>query len=164
MPDYGTVTGFRTYHTARGRDTSEFDDVEVEAAKLVASECLDARYGGSFPGTKVGMRAQVRSWPRVGGIDRDGYAIDSSSVPSEVEDATYELTYRQLQNPGSLSVDWSPNEFKRASVDGAVSVEYALYGSVSEVQTRFQIVDEILEGILTGGGGSSPLSGAISRV
>lgn len=163
MPEYGTVAAFRAYHTARGRVTDEYDDDEVEAAKLVASEWLDGRYRSQFPGTKVGQRAQVREWPRVGGIDRDAYAIPSDTVPTEIENAVYEATLRQLLNPGSLSVDWTPPKYKRASVEGAVSVEYAMFASASDVQTRFAVIDDILAPILTGCGETSSLSGATAR-
>jgi hypothetical protein len=165
MDQYGTLSGFRFYHTARDRDTSIYDDTKVEAAKLVASEWLDGRYRSSFPGIKVGMRSQVREWPRNGGVDRDGYAIPAASVPTEVENAVYEATLRQLANPGSLNVDWTPPRYKSASVAGAVSVSYASFSSAADVQTRFSVIDDILAPILTGNGGdASPLSGSINRV
>ena len=163
MPDYGTLEGFRAYHLARGRVTTDYDDDEVEAAKLVASEWLDGRFRLSFPGTKVGMREQVREWPRVSGIDRDGYAIAADVVPPEIDNSTYEATLRQLIAPGSLSVDWTPPKYKSASVHGAVSVEYASFAYASDVQTRFAIIDDILAPILTGRGEFASLSGATSR-
>lgn len=167
MADYGTVDGFNTYHEARGRSVAAFtDDDEIEAAKLVASEWIDARYRSLFPGTKVGMRAQVREWPRVGGMDRDAYAIASDVPPVEVINAAYEATYRQLVSPGSLSVDWTPPKYKSAAVTGAVSVTYAEFAEWSDVQTRFAIIDEILAPILTGAYGAevSSLSGPTLRV
>lgn len=166
MTDYGTVAGFETYHTARGRADviAGYDDDDIEAAKLVASEWLDGNYRSSFPGIKVGYRAQVREWPRVGGLDRDGYVIDSGTVPTEVENATYEATLRQLANPGSLSVDWTPAKYKRVSVDGAVSAEYAMFYSAADMQTRYKVIDDILAPILTGCGDVSSLSGSASRV
>lgn len=165
MTDYGSVAGFKTYHTARGRAAiiAAFEDDEIEAAKLVSSEWLDGNYRGSFPGIKIGYRAQVREWPRVGGVDRDGYVIASDSVPTEVENATYEATLRQLITPGSLSVDWTPSKYKRVSVDGAVSAEYNSFYSASDVQTKFKVIDDILAPILTGCGNVSSLSGNSSR-
>ena len=162
---YGTASGFETYHTARGRSVAAWDDAdEVNAALLVASEWLDARYRSSFGGLKVGQRAQLREWPRTGSFDTYGYSIPSDVVPTEIENATYEIAYRQLAAPGSLAVDWTPNKYKRASVDGAVSVEYASFASAWDAQTQFVIVDQILSPILTGcGAGSSPLSGAVYR-
>lgn len=163
MVDYGTVAAFRTYHTARGRSTQAYEDEEVEAAKLLASEWLDGRYRGQFPGLKVGQRAQVREWPRNGAVDRDGYAILATSVPTEIENATYEAAFRQLARPGSLSVDWTPPKYKRVSVDGAVSAEYAMFDSAVDVQTRFIAIDDILATVLCGSGNTSSLSGATNR-
>lgn len=160
--EYGTDAGFRTYHTARGSDVVAFTDPAIAAARLVASEWLDSRYKRSFPGLKVGQRSQIREWPRTGAIDSNGYVIVSDSIPTEVENATYEAALRQLISPGSLSVDWTPNKYRRASVDGAVSVDYREFSSAAEVQTQFAIIDEILS-VITCADDSSPLSGGVCR-
>lgn len=166
MNDYGTDAGFVAYHTARGRaaEIADHDDDEIAAARLVASEFVDARYLASFPGLKVGMRAQVREWPRQGGSDRYGYAIPETSVPVEVENATYEAALRQLNSPGSLAVDWTPNKYKSVSVDGAVSATYNTFSSAADVQTQFAIIDQILAPILTGASNIASYSGAINRI
>jgi hypothetical protein len=165
MPDYGTAAAFRTYHTARGRDVSDMDDAEIEADILVASEWLDGKYRSLFRGTKVGMRAQVREWPRVGVTDANGYAVASDSVPVEIENATYEAAWINNQAPGSLSVSYTPPRYKRASVDGAVSVEYTMYNSAADAQTQFTAIDYILAPIVAcyGGNVSSILSGPATR-
>jgi hypothetical protein len=162
MDQYGTTIDFKTYHTARGRVVDSFADAAIAAALLVASECLDARYQSKFPGFKVGQRAQLREWPRTGGIDIYGYSIPANSIPTEIVNAVYELALRQLQVPGSLSIDWTPNKYRRASVDGAVAVEYNTFSSSTDVQTQFNIVDEILGPILTAND-ISPLSGGSFR-
>lgn len=162
MDQYGSVASFKTYHNARGRDVTAYGDPAILGALLVASESLDARYQSKFPGFKIGQRAQVREWPRTGGIDIYGYSIAADTIPTEVENATYEMALRQLQSPGSLSIDWTPNKYRRASVDGAVAVEYASISSASEAQTQFNVVDEILGPILTARD-ISPLSGGSSR-
>lgn len=169
MADYGTDAGFLAYWLARGEGdlTVIYDGAgEIAAARLVASEAIDGRYGAQFGGLKVGMRAQVREWPRNGASDRYGYAIASDSVPDEVERATYELTYEQLKSPGSLIVNVKASKYKQASVSGAVSVTYATFGSAFDAQPQYTKVDQILSGILIGAGlgNASSLSGAISRV
>lgn len=162
---YGSNAGAVAYHTARGRSLADYEDDELTAARLVGSEALDARYRGMFPGTKVGLRAQVREWPRVAATDRDGYSIPSDSVPMEVENASYELMYRQLTSPGSLTRDYSPSKYKRVAVDGAVNVEYKTFDSASEFQTQFTVVDQIIAPVLTAiGADFSGLSGAAARV
>lgn len=165
MIAYGTDDGFTAYHSARGRavQIADHDADEIAAARLVASEFIDGRYQASFPGTKIGMRAQVREWPRQGGSDRYGYAIASEVVPIEIDNATYEAAFRQLSSPGSLTKDWTPGKYKSVSVDGAVSATYATFGSAADVQTQYAIIDQILSPILTGAGNSASLSGSISR-
>lgn len=166
MTFYGTAAGFRDYHTARGRDVTDYaDDALVEAALLVASEWLDAVY---FPATwaytKTGGSAQDRRWPSIGVVDGYGYAVASDTVPTLVENATYEAAWRQLQSPGSLTLDYTPNKYKRVAIHGSVSVDYASPGQATDVQSRFLIIDQILAPLLTGGGRMSALSGAVARV
>lgn len=166
MAYYGSVSGFRVYHTTRGRDFVSYLDPAVEIAMQIATEWIDVKYRSLFPGLKVGQRAQEREWPREGGQDIYGYAISASVVPNEVINATYEAAAKELVTSGTLTKDYTPNQYKRATVDGAVSVEYRQFASAHEAQTMFLIVDQILDPILTGQGkGSfSPLSGAASRV
>lgn len=160
---YGTVAGYQAYLTARNRDQGTHSDAEILAALLVASEWLDARYRSSFSGFKIEQRAQLREWPRSGAIDIYGYAVSAESIPVEVEHGTYEAARRELTTRGSLSLDFSPNKYKSAQVDGAVNVEYRLFDSASEAQTRLQIVDEILAPILTGRGMGSSVTGYALR-
>ncbi|HRQ13072.1 MAG TPA: hypothetical protein PK205_07185 [Promineifilum sp.] len=164
---YGTVEGYKAYHLARGNDIPASSDTDIAEGLLVASEWLDGRYRIGFGGLKVGGRDQVREWPRSGAMDIYGYAVASDSVPREVEYATYEAAAKQLAVPGSLSVDFVPSKYKRASVDGAVSVEWAGYTSAVEVQTQFAIIDQILAPLLVGNPAfpaSSMFSGTAERV
>lgn len=166
MPDYyGTVSGFRSYHTARGRSVAAFDDdAEIAAALLLSSEWADGKYRTAFPGTKVGERAQVREWPRYNAFDIYGYLIGYSASPVEIENAVYEACYREMISPGVLNVDWTPNKYKRVAVDGAVNVEFAMFGNAAEIQTQFVAIDQILSPILTAvGGDHSALSGRTAR-
>lgn len=162
---YGTTEGFKTYHTGRGRAVAiaDYEDEDIEAARLVGSEFVDGRYRLSFPGTKVGMRAQVREWPRVGGVDRDGYAITADVVPTEIENATYEAALRQLQAAGSLIRDYTPNRYSRVQVDGAVSATYNTFNSAADAQPQYVAIDQILSPILTGSASVSSLSGPSAR-
>lgn len=166
--NYGTVQGFKDYHTERGRAAiiAEFDDQEITAALLVASEWIDGRYFSNFVGLKTGRREQVREWPRVGTFDNEANPLPTDEVPREVEYATYEATLVQLQSPGSLTVNWTPNKYKRARVEGAVEVEYMQFGSAFDIQTQFTIIDQILAPIMGAwnAGDFSGLSGAGVRV
>lgn len=162
MADYGTVLGFRTYHTARGRTTAPYTEAEIEAAKLIASEWIDAAFFSSRPcGVyPVEGRDQARVFPAYGWIDAAGYAVSSASVPTEVENATYEATYRQLQAPDALIKDYTPNKYKRVRVEGAVDVEYAAM-SAATAQTQFPIIGQILAPLFRNSGNSSLSSGVV---
>lgn len=162
---YGTAAGFRAYHVARGNDVpaEAVDDDTVNEWLLVGSEWLDGRYQSSFPGLKVGMREQLREWPRYDAQDVYGYYIPSDAVPREMINATYEAALREGVSTGSLSVDYTPNKYKRAAVDGAVSVEFAGFNSAWDTQKQIPIIDQILYPILTGSGNVSALSGSVVR-
>jgi hypothetical protein len=166
MANYGTAAGFRIYHAARDNPlpADAADDDYVTAKLLKASEWIDGRYRPGFGGLKVGGRDQVREWARSGAFDVYGYAISSDSVPTEVENATYEAALKEMNSPGVLAVDWTPTRYKSAAVVGAVSVTYATFNGVLDLQTHFAIVDQILSAILCSGQMSSPLSGPTARV
>ena len=160
---YGTIEGFKTYHSERGHSLPAIfaDDDEIASALLVASEWLDSRFRSEFPGTKIGGREQEREWPRDKAHDIHGELL--SGVPREVEYSTYEAAAIQGANPGALSVNWTPGKYKSVSIDGAVSVVYASISSVFEAQTQFAIIDEILSMILTGAGAGASYVGQSVR-
>lgn len=166
MTIYGTAAGFTSYHTARGTDVSAYtDDAVIEAALLVATEWIDAKYRSSFPGLKTYDRSQVREWPRYDAVDIYDQIITAGTIPIEVEQATYQAALKQLLTPGSLSIDWVPQKYKSASVDGAVSVTYMQYDTADDIQTRFKLIDEILAPLFSGYQSTgSRLSGFSSRV
>lgn len=154
MPDfYGTAAGFRSYHEARGTDVSAYaDDTVIEAGLLVGSEFVDARYLGVVADRYLptGGRSQVRILPVVGLADRYGYLIGDNEIPREVESATYEATLRELQSAGALFKDYTPSQYKSVSVDGAVSINYRSFNSVSETETQFSIIDAVMRPLLSG--------------
>lgn len=167
---YGTIQGYKDYHTTRGRATeiATQDDTEIQAALLVASEWIDAQYRSvwiSTGTTKVGQRAQIREWPRYAFVDAYGYAVPSDSVPIEVNNATYEVALREVITPGSLSQDFTPAKYKSASVDGAVSVTYNTDISATDVQIEIPVIDGILAPLLgfEGVGNMSAMSGRVVR-
>lgn len=162
MAYYGTADGFQAYHTARGRDASEYTTDETNVALLVASEWLDGAFGYRWPGYKVGDRQQqVRDWPRSWVQDREGYPVSAEFVPAEIENATYEAALRHLQDPTVLQVDYTPNRYKRVSIEGSVSAEY-LSLTAEQVQVQFPVIGQILAPILEGNGGvSSITSGSV---
>ena len=166
MPNfYGSVVGFKTYHEQRNHPISAevmADDDAISAALLVASEWLDARYRARFPGIKVLGRIQEREWPRFNATDIHGEDL-GTGVPIEIENATYEAAAIQAASPGALSVNYSPGKYKSVSISGAVSVVYGSVSSLSEAQTQFAIIAEILSTILLQPVGSVGYVGSSTR-
>lgn len=162
--NYGDADGYVAYHSARNNDTAlAFDEIDIAGALIVATEWLDGKYRSSYPGRKVGYRAQVREWPRDGAYDVNRNYIDPNAVPVEIINATYEAAAQHMMNPGALSLNWTPSKYKRVSIDGALSVDYAQYGGTSEIQTQFAVIEFIMAGILNAQSEASPLSGASFR-
>ncbi len=166
---YGSVADSKAYFDARGVtgwDDDGTDDATLAAVLLRATEFIDGRYVGMFPGIKVGMRAQIREWPRSAAYDRDYYPIPPDEIPVEVIHATYEAALREKQSPGTLTpdIDFSARR-ESVRVEGAVSVTYSSLPMRAEVYRKIiTIVDQIISRVLTGQGNTSSLSGAARRV
>jgi len=161
---YGTLSESKTYHADRGNTAwAGADDSALSKALLRGSEFIDNEYRDGFPGCKVGGRDQVREWPRNDAYDYENDIIPFDTVPIEVQRATYEAALRELESPGSLQPDFVPaTQLKKASVDGAVSVEYVSVVGAASAQPIITIVSGILRPILTGTGHSS-IVGSLAR-
>ncbi len=160
---YGNATDAKAYWADRGMTVpGSWTDQNITKALLVASEWIDGKYETAFSGRRAVPR-QERAWPRTGAFDIEGNSFASSDTPRELLAAVYEATFRQMTTAGSLSVDFTPGKYKRASVDGAVSVEYAAFTYAHEVQTQFEAIDRAIAPILTGAGNVSMLSGVSVR-
>lgn len=163
---YGTTGGADTYHTDRGNALWSTLTPTAKAVSLArASEYIDGKYRGAFPGYRTSLRGQEREWPRQGAFDREGNSITSTEIPVEVINATYEAALRDATSSGSLITDVTLGKnIVKAAVEGAVSVEYAGASSAMDLQLTIPAVDRILAPILTGGAGlSSALSVASVR-
>lgn len=160
---YGTADTFRTFHTDRGTDVSNYpNDGDIENALLIASEWLDGTYRSRFHGYKVGQRDQQREWPRTGATDRYGYAVSSETVPVEITNATFEAAIRELQTPGALLTDYTQSVYKRVAISGSISVEYR-DRNANEVQLEIPAVDHALEPLIGGAFEESVLSSRTTR-
>lgn len=160
---YGTAAGFTEYHEARGRSVAEWEEPEINAQLLVASEWLDNTFRDKFDGWKVAPTTQEREWPRTGVVDFYGYAVSSASVPVQIERATYEAALRLLTDPDMLSRDVAPTPYKRVSIDGALSVEYAGQAAAS-LATHIPIIGQVLSSLLNWRGvATSATSGRVVR-
>lgn len=129
MSSYGTTADALTYHSDRGNSAWAAATTEAQdQARLRASEYIDFTYRSWLQGYKTGGRSQVREWPREDVLVWNGALqeeLDSSVVPVEIEQATYEAALRELGQPGYLTPDVIAGKNKKSvSVEGAISVEY----------------------------------------
>lgn len=166
MAGYGTNVAADAYHLARGNTAwASATTDQKDAARLLASEWVDAQFEAQFPGYRTGKLAQERAWPREEAYDMWAVYIANTAIPVQVENATYEVALRQVVSPGSLYVDWTPGKDKKSvSISGAVSVTYAGAMTYADAQIQIGNIGAILAPILTGGGSVSMYTGRNSRV
>lgn len=168
MSYYGTVALFKTYNTDRGRTIStSWSDANIEAALLVCSEWIDNVYESIFIGYKTDGYTQERSWPRTNAQVQvyPYYVYSTTEIPDKVTNAVYELTFKYLTDSTILDKDYTPNKYRSVTVQGAVSVDYDSSLRVSDIQTKFSIIQKIMNDLIDPNavGSYSPLSGSLGR-
>lgn len=124
---------------------------DSDAAIIRATEAIDAKYRGRFPGYRVNGREQSLEWPRISAYDYEGNLIAADEVPQEIKDATCEAAVREFATAGSMMPDLGRGGAIRRLKADTVEIEYA---DNALVATTFTLIDGILAGILiTGSGG-----------
>lgn len=125
---YQSVAGYKAWADARGYTYGT--DALIEQAARRATSYIDSAYLDSFPGLRTHSRSQALEWPRSGVTDREGNAIDSDEIPSEIIEATNEAMKREIASPGSLSPDIKAGGGVAQRVKaGSVEVEFANTGT-----------------------------------
>ena len=120
---------------------------EKEVACRQATRYLESVYSLRILGSRVSID-QSLSWPRVGVIDRDGFAFGSDLVPQEWKDATCEMAVvarvetilPDLATPGDLnekSVTVGPISVSKRWDSGQGQLKY--YRRVDLLVKRFVI-------------------------
>ena len=166
---YGNASDFRTYLTERGQEVSnDWSNEDINAALLVASEWLDSQYEDSWIGYKVTFE-QERSWPRQNAkVATYPYHVYSNTdIPVQVIQATYEAAKRELNNKGSLLVDYRPTQYHSVSVYNAVTVEYKdSVSSAGDVQNQIPVIQNLMSILIdpNKGADNNALSGRAVRV
>lgn len=168
MSHYGTVEDFEAYIEARAIEIpANTHNDDIKAALLIASEWLDNVFANSFSGYKTNGFLQVREWPRATAITNTYpvYVFATDEIPERIEHATYEAAVRELNTPGSLLKDYTPNKYNKVSIDGALSVEYKSFNQSSETQIQIPKIEQLVSPLLNlnSAGFFSNLSGGASR-
>jgi hypothetical protein len=113
-----------TYHATYtlSSDWSGATQAAKENALVLATQYLDAKYGGRW----VGYRAngygddsageQALDWPRVEAYSPEGWAYDEDSLPTRLVQATCEAALRVILGDDLLGTVTSPGPVKSESV------------------------------------------------
>lgn len=92
---YGTVAGFKAYATYEGYNATSFTDQQIESRIDRSSSLLDSQYRARFVGVKPS--GQLLEWGRTGVVGvNSGFTYPDNAIPTQVENSTYELAYRNL--------------------------------------------------------------------
>ena len=170
MTTYGNVAAFKAYHLARGKSISvSWTDDMINAALLLCSDWLDNQYGDLWSGFPTGGFTQGRLWPRTnaGTNTYPQYIFTTSEIPANIDNAVYEVAFRELTTPGSVQKDYTPNKYNKVSVNGAISVEYnASVIQSSDLQLQIPIVESLMKPLInpSAQGSFSLYSGGSERV
>lgn len=121
------------------------NEAERENAIKKATAFIDARYGGRFKGVRK-TAEQALLFPRYGISDNDGYVLEN--VPLAVKRATCEAALRIL-----VGIDLMPDLDRGGKViSETVGPISTTYSSGAPAGTKFEMIESILRGCLSGSG------------
>lgn len=163
MPDtrYIDTADVGPYFAQFGSIPSEWSSAtasEQLAATEVASRWLDQTFGRRWSGRRTDS-TQVRDFPRTGLVDRDGYAMSSTTTPLAVRYACAEAAVLHLQGElNSIPTAASSERIASKTIsagDVSKSVTYIGGSSTSTSSQRtFPKIEALLIDVLEGGGGT----------
>lgn len=144
---YASILTINDYHSLRSNTTWTGTDAAKEAAILRAMTYIESLY---WHGVRAN-RIQPLEWPRGYVVDRDGYAIDSDVVPSQVVHALAEASLREIVSSGATMADESRDDVLTSlEVAGAVKMAWS---SGAPTKTEYPIIKAILRGLISQSGG-----------
>lgn len=146
---YASVAYATTYHDDHGDDASwdSATTAQKERALRLATQYLDARYSGRWPGYRINSTMSL-SWPRKDVEDSDGYAVDSASVPVAVKEACAELALRVIKGDVLLADQDEPQTLAAESVTVGPISESKTYASAKTTVPSYPLVSRILSKLL----------------
>ncbi|MDV3257744.1 MAG: hypothetical protein LOX97_08200 [Sphingomonas sp.] len=148
-PDLADIAAYAVAHGKTFVITGGTNEADAEAAARRGTLFIDS-FRSRFPGARTNGRSQAREWPRTGATDADGEEIADDEIPAEIIAATCEAAILEKATPGVLAPNVTPGQIKKSvSVEGAVSVEYAIgSGSAGEQIPVVTVIEGILEPLL----------------
>ena len=93
---YITVQFFRDWHSARGIDVADFEQGQIEAAIVKATDYVDKRFGTKFVGV-LRDREQSLMWPRSDAFTNQNDYIQTTTIPKELKRGVVEYAMIALK-------------------------------------------------------------------
>ena len=146
---YITLVYFTDYCSDLGLTTSDSNELEdedeesLQKAMLRSMAFIDSH---DFKGYKADDDYSLE-WPRVGVEDRNGYAIDSDEIPTNLKLAQARASYEEYINSGSLQKNLERGDMVTMEKIDVLQFEYDTYAPKTTV---FQIIDGYLKGLAKG--------------
>jgi len=141
---YVTLAYADAYILAMGYTTPDWSaltDAQKESCILRAMSFIEAL---NYKGTKADQDYSLE-WPRVGVIDRNGYALDNDFIPEQLKKALVECAFRE-QTLGTLQGDLDGASNIKSLKAGSLALEY--FEGRIENDPVFQIIDGLLKGLV----------------
>jgi hypothetical protein len=124
-----------------------------ERALMQATQHLDIEYEGRWRGRKA-LSTQALSWPRVGGVDNEGFTIASNGVPENLKRACAELALRVVLGDELHGVVTEPGDVASESKSlGPLSKSVTYVGGKPAGGYRYPKVEALLKPLLEVSGG-----------
>ena len=145
---YLSLADAGTYFTNHGSPAawSGASDAQKEAALRFAAAWLDGQY--AWVGL-VRTSTQALAWPRIGGYDSEGRAVDEASVPRRIKEAVCEIALAHLGSALNATLERG-GAVKREQV-GPITTEYMDWAP-SEAVMPF--VERLVKGLRASGSAS----------
>lgn len=154
---------FIAYAAAQGWDLAPYlespDNPLVDQAIRRGTRHISNDFG--YKGYKANGRPQALAWPRTEVVDAEGYDVDYEVIPTEVEQATAEASWYELQNPGALApVTTQDGNIKREKI-GPLETEYFGAAKGRDARPIITSVNALLGGLIASTARSSMSAPAV---
>lgn len=151
---YISVADADTYHAAQGNPStwSTSDTEEKEAALRVATAYLDNRFGLRWAGRRINQTMAL-AWPRYEVVDRDGWTVSSTAVPTGIKNATAYVALKVREGDTLVpDVDAGTDAVAESVTVGSISIS-STYSGAPTTAPYYPTVDLMLRDLAYPGGG-----------
>jgi hypothetical protein len=144
---------------AASASSNVFTATSTAAAEIAlrnATRTIDAMFALRFKGSRK-LGTQALQWPRVGVVTNDNYALESTTVPALVKNATCELALRFIDDSSGhdtsrLTPDQDqPGSILEERLKADVVETETHYGGASQ-QKKFKVVEDMLAPLMHAAG------------